>query len=531
MPYGGGEINDRELINIIRSRGHEVSEFRTRGYDLDSLKKHAGSLFIISNFIYLDPKVIKALGKEKYVIYEHDHKYLSSRNPAEYADCRVPFDRILNREFYKAAVATLCQTSFHSKILKSNLLLDNVVSLGGNLWSEEVLDLLAKLSKGEKNDTAAVMKSDIPHKNTGGALALCESKGLTPNLIPKMKYLDFLKKLSESSKFVFLPRSPETCSRVLVEARMLGLSILTNKNSGAVHEDWFAFKGEELIEIMREKRNEVATTVERIFDGEKAAIFPEIKKENFKISLITSLYNGDKHLEGFLQDITSQTIFDKCELIIVNADSPGNEEEKILEYQKKFPNIIYKKLDKDPGIYECWNIGIGMSTGDFVSNANLDDRRSLQQLEILTKELLKDNDVDLVYSECLVTHKENENYSENSSSGNVYSVADFSAENMIKCLPGPMPLWRKSMHDKSGLFDSSYKFAGDWEMWLRAVKNGSKFKKVRGPLGLYHHNPEGLTTDPAKRDEKFSEEKKVFFENKDVFGEEKFIEYLGYFSQ
>jgi len=531
MPYGGGEINDRELVNLLRARGHEVVEKRSRNVNMDFLKEHSGNFFIVSNFVFLSREAFLALQKEKYVIYEHDHKYLASRNPSDFKDWKAPFDRVVNRTFYQKAVAILCQTSFHSKILKGNLLLDNVISLGGNLWSDEILDKIKELSKKEKNDKAAVMQSSIPHKNTLGAIELCKSRDLECELIPTMKYEAFLEKLSENSKFVFLPKSPETCSRVLVEARMLGLSVLTNKNSGAVHEDWFSLKGEQLIQRMRDKKEEIATIVENSFDCQAPVIFPEMKKEDFKISLITSLYNGDKHLEGFLQDITSQTIFDKCELIIINANSPGNEEEKILEYQSRFPNIVYKKLDKDPGIYECWNIGIGLSTGDFISNANLDDRRSLQQLEVLTKELLKNEDVDLVYSECLITHKENEKYSSNSSSGNVYNVADFSAENMVKCLPGPMPLWRKSMHDRAGLFDSSYRFAGDWEMWLRAVKTGSKFKKVRGPLGLYHHNPEGLTTDPKKRKEKFAEEKKVFFENKEVFGEEKFAQYLGYFSQ
>jgi cellulose synthase/poly-beta-1,6-N-acetylglucosamine synthase-like glycosyltransferase len=95
-----------------------------------------------------------------------------------------------------------------------------------------------------------------------------------------------------------------------------------------------------------------------------------------KISIITSVYDGDDHIEGFLEDITRQTIFkEKCELILINANSPGNEEEVINQYLKKFPdNIVYKRLDKDPGIYGVWNMGIELSTGEFLTNANLDDR-------------------------------------------------------------------------------------------------------------------------------------------------------------
>jgi hypothetical protein len=531
IPTGGGEINDKELIDILRSRNHKVKEFRTRDVTPEKIKELSGNLFIVSNFILLTEASKKELQQEKYVIYEHDHKYLASRDPAKYKDYRAPHRDIINRDFYKNAIAVFCQTSFHSKILKTNLMIENVVSLGGNLWSLESLELIKTLSEVDGEPTAAIMDSTTPHKNTVGAIELCQAKEKEFNLVSSTSPKEFLEKLSKNQSLVFLPQTPETCSRLLVEARMLGLGIITNGKSGAVHEEWFKLKGKELISVMEAKREEIADTVELSFEKEIQNFYPEIKNKDFKISLITSLYNGDKHLKGFLDNITSQTIFEKCELIIINANSPGNEEAMIKEYMKKFPNIIYKKLNKDPGIYGCWDMGIQMSTGNFISNANLDDRRSIQQLEIMAEELIRNEEIDLVYSECLVTNSENETYSKNTSMGQIYPSQEFSNENMIKCLPGPMPLWRRSMHDSAGEFDSSYKFAGDWDMWLRAVKTGSKFKKVFGSYGLYHNNPQGLTTDVSKSEQKFSEEKKVFLENSDVFGEKVYNEYKGYFSQ
>jgi hypothetical protein len=64
----------------------------------------------------------------------------------------------------------------------------------------------------------------------------------------------------------------------------------------------------------------------------------------YVVSAIASLYKGRRHLENFLENITSQTIFDQSELIIVDADSPEGEEQIIAEYQKIYPNIIYKKI-------------------------------------------------------------------------------------------------------------------------------------------------------------------------------------------
>ena len=61
-----------------------------------------------------------------------------------------------------------------------------------------------------------------------------------------------------------------------------------------------------------------------------------------KITIITSVYNGGKHIKGFLENIVRQTIFDECELFLLDANSPDNEYEVIKEYQKKFSNIKYE---------------------------------------------------------------------------------------------------------------------------------------------------------------------------------------------
>ena len=64
---------------------------------------------------------------------------------------------------------------------------------------------------------------------------------------------------------MFLPKTPETLSRIIVEARMAGMSVTTNNNVGASKEDWFKLKGKELIEKMRDKKPEILTKVLEVF--------------------------------------------------------------------------------------------------------------------------------------------------------------------------------------------------------------------------------------------------------------------------
>jgi len=250
-----------------------------------------------------------------------------------------------------------------------------------------------------------------------------------------------------------------------------------------------------------------------------------------RVSIITSLYRGDNHIEGFLENITAQTYFDKCELFIVDSASSGNEDETIQQYQDKYDNIKHHRLEDDPGIYGCWNYAIERSSGEYLTNANLDDSRAHNQIERFVQELDKYQEIDLVYGYTFVTEKDHEDFYHNSSGYSTYPTFSFSREAMIKCLPGCQPVWRRSIHQKVGFFDEEYRFAGDWEMWLRAVRSGCRFRMVEGVYGLYYHNPSGLSTDSGKQVQRFAEEKKVFWEYTDVFGPNTTNMYREYFSR
>ena len=121
---------------------------------------------------------IETLYDKQYIIYEHDHKYLTTRNPSVFPNFKAPKEAIINYEFYKEAIAVLCQSNFHKEIVEKNLELENIISVGGNLWSTESLNLMEEISQKEKNKACSVLKSNIGHKNTLEALRFCQVKNL-----------------------------------------------------------------------------------------------------------------------------------------------------------------------------------------------------------------------------------------------------------------------------------------------------------------------------------------------------------------
>tara|TARA_R110000787_G_scaffold277196_1_gene386420 strand:+ start:240 stop:1085 length:846 start_codon:yes stop_codon:yes gene_type:complete len=263
---GGGELNNQELIEIFRQKGTHVLEIKSNRLTPMFISECSVEVkFIVANFVMLSEESKTMLQNDReYIIYEHDHKYVRSRNPANYENFIAPKSEIINFNFYKNAKSVLCQSEFHANIVKSNLGLDNIISLGGNLWTEDSLETMLGMSKVDKNPTCAIMNSSNWHKNTSDAIKLCEAKNWKYDIIPPCSYIEFLLRLGESEKFIFLPKTPETLSRIAVEARMMGLSVITNNLVGATGEKWFSLKGEELIEVMRNKRTEIPDIITEI---------------------------------------------------------------------------------------------------------------------------------------------------------------------------------------------------------------------------------------------------------------------------
>ena len=261
---GGGELNNEEVISVLKKK-HQVEKIQSQHVSNHYIRNNKDKKFIVSNFINLNKHCKNEIMKLDYVIYEHDHKYLINRNPAEYKNFIAPKDQIINYDFYKNAKAVLCQSQFHCDIVKSNLGLSNIINLSGNLWSLDSLNVMKILSQKPKRDSYAVMNSATPHKNTREAKQYCEVKNKPYELISSNNYYEFLSLLGSNNGFVFMPKTPETLSRVIVEARMMGLSVITNKRVGATKEPWYSLKGLELIKEVENMRIRIPNTIMEIF--------------------------------------------------------------------------------------------------------------------------------------------------------------------------------------------------------------------------------------------------------------------------
>jgi hypothetical protein len=315
---GGGELNNRYFCDLLKERGYTVLEIKSDAVTVDFLKKYKESNIIVGNFMALSRAAVLEIQNSnyKYVIYEHDHKYLKSRNPAFYPNYTAPPSELTNIQFYANAKAVLCQSTLHKEIIEKNLKCCNVINLGGNIWSEDVLSKIEEFSKGEKKDCFSILESQIAHKNTFGAVRYCQNKNKSYELISG-DYFSFLQKLSQNDKFIFLPQTPETLSRIVVEARMLGVQVHANSKVGATHEEWFKLKGKKLIDFMREKREDIVSVV--VSEFETSQQIKQLDETNFDITVILNCYRRPYNLKMQIEAIRAQTNKPKQIWLWVNA--------------------------------------------------------------------------------------------------------------------------------------------------------------------------------------------------------------------
>ena len=184
------------------------------------------------------------------------------------------------------------------------------------------------------------------------------------------------------------------------------------------------------------------------------------------ITVIVAVFNGEKYLQQCIDSIANQTYVDR-QIIVVDGGSYDNTLKIIKANQEK---LSYWVSEPDKGIYDAWNKGLKQASGDWICFIGSDDY--LTDPEVLKKlsyqlSLVPEN-IKIAYGQITII---------DAAGSALYSLGESWGSlkkrfQQLMCLPHPAVMHRRSMFATHGMFDESFRIAGDYELLLRELKGG-----------------------------------------------------------
>jgi glycosyltransferase involved in cell wall biosynthesis len=233
-------------------------------------------------------------------------------------------------------------------------------------------------------------------------------------------------------------------------------------------------------------------------DFVKSSVLDDLVEWEPVCSILTSMFDGDEFVEGFLENSSAFSAYEDMEHFIIRPASPGQEHHKVLEHAGRFRGVVYIWLHYDPGLYQVWNECCRLSSSRHLTNANIDDRRDPEHVVKLTHVLDNHQDVDVASSALRITDTRNLAWKDSENCTVWYAnepMEKYGADRLMRLqngkliaynMPHCMPVWRCFLHTVNGYFNErAFGPSSDWEFWLRAGRCKSGFYLLSQPLGLY----------------------------------------------
>ena len=110
---------------------------------------------------------------------------------------------------------------------------------------------------------------------------------------------------------------------------------------------------------------------------------------NPKVSIIVPVYKSEKYIKKCIDSLVNQSLKD-IEIICVNDGSPDNSLDILLEYSKKYNNIIIINK-KNEGVWKARLDGIKKASGEYIGFLDSDDYLDTNFAEKLYNGAIKNN--------------------------------------------------------------------------------------------------------------------------------------------
>lgn len=219
--------------------------------------------------------------------------------------------------------------------------------------------------------------------------------------------------------------------------------------------------------------------------------------KNPKVTVLMSVYNGEKYLHEAIDSILNQT-FSDFEFIIVDDGSTDMTNNIIRSY--KDTRIKVLKNPTNIGLTKSLNIGLQKAKGEYIARMDADDIsfperlcKEVNYLDHNPKYAVVGTFAEIIDSESNEIGKEER------------PTSSFQIKKLLKvgnCFAHGSVMIRKKYLYETGFYDETFKRSQDYDLWLRMAQ---KFQLANIPQYLY-----AWRNHRDNIENKFPEEQKIY---------------------
>jgi hypothetical protein len=252
---GGAELTTDAILSKSPVKVHKI---RSQNMTVNFVRENTDRYWVLTNFTGIQTEVLVELmanPKVRYSVVEYDFKYCTWRSPFKhFIETNQPCNCATSQHgaFIKA-LYTKADKIFWMAKKQRDIYLEmwpelnrpdkNVIQT--STFSDETfskLNLLRTIfadSEERKNKVWAIQMSKSWIKGSNETVKWAQRKNLSAKGLGDLPYDHFLAELAKSYGLIFRPLDSDTCPRVVIEAKLLGLNLELNPHVLHADEPWF----------------------------------------------------------------------------------------------------------------------------------------------------------------------------------------------------------------------------------------------------------------------------------------------------
>lgn len=202
-----------------------------------------------------------------------------------------------------------------------------------------------------------------------------------------------------------------------------------------------------------------------------------------RVSVVMSVYNGERFLEEAVDSILGQTYRD-LELIVID-DGSTDRSSAILERRARDDPRLRVFRQANVGLTRSLNRGVERATGEFIARMDADDVADPKRIESQVAFMETHPDVGLLGT----------GFHEIDGAGRILGVKSFPTddrslrETLIRYNPffHASVMLRRDVFATVGLYDPGWPYVEDYELWLRVARR-YRVANLAEPLGMRRYD-------------------------------------------